>query len=188
MTPIWYEILLVGVESNQVVVLSRREESKAVSWLVPHQPGMHPNVGVLRYLTATFGELFEPQKSIVHSTSWRYNGQEKRLILTYLVVLPQSQWATCRARTGQVLFRYLDSIEQARGDHLYAPEKIEVGHVLEHALDHLAWLSRCDASIQVMLSPEWLEVLRSRLPKPAGYWSFCDVAVPCGPGADLCTK
>ncbi|MEO8970183.1 MAG: hypothetical protein ABI406_01130 [Ktedonobacteraceae bacterium] len=158
-----------SLESNRRVVLHRREDREAVSRLVPHQLGVHPNEGVLRQLTAFLGEMFEPQKSIVHSTSWRYNSQGERLILTYLVVLPQGSWAKRRAATGCILLQGLGDMEQARGDHLRPPERIEVAHVFDHALDHLAWLSRCDASIRAILSTEWLEVLRSRCPMPAGY-------------------
>jgi hypothetical protein len=39
MTSIWYEILPVTLELNHVVMLRRREDGDAPSWLVKHQSG-----------------------------------------------------------------------------------------------------------------------------------------------------
>jgi len=172
MIPIWYEILPVTLESNHIVLLRRHEDGEELPWLAPHQPGIHPNEGVLRHLAAFFGEVFEPRGSIVHSTSWRYSSQDEQLILTYLVVLPQRSWTRCWAAAGRILLQPLGAIEQVGGNHLYPPERIEVVHVLAHALDHLAWLGRYDVSIKAVLSTEWLEALRTRSPRPAGHFPF----------------
>src|SRR6266581_8803341 len=46
------EILPVTLESNQVIFLRRPLDSQAASWLVPHEPGMHPNDTVLQHMRA----------------------------------------------------------------------------------------------------------------------------------------
>ena len=169
MTSIWYEILPVTLESNHVVMLRRCEDGEAPSWLVMHQTGMHPNDAVIEHLKLFFGDLFEPQSSIVHSTSWRYCHQTERLIVTYLVVLPQHTRQSCWAASDGVVAHRLGRIEQAHGDNLHPPEKIEVSNILAHALDHLALLHCYDESIKAVLESGWLEMLETRLPRPAGY-------------------
>jgi len=169
MTSIWYEILPVTLEAEQVVVLYRCEDDEAQPRLVPHQTGTHPNDTILAHLERCFGDLFEPEASIVHSTSWRYCQRTERVILTYLVVMPQRAWSYKRIASDRIMARRLGKVEQARGDHLHPPEKIEVNHVLAHALDHLAMLRNSDERINEVLESGWIEVLETRIPKPAGY-------------------
>jgi len=168
MTSIWYEILPVTLELDHIVVLRRREDG-AAPWLVMHQNGMHPNDAVIEHLKLFFENLFEPQTSIVHSTSWRYCQQTERLILTYLVVLPQHIWMNCWASSDRMIAQRVGRIEQAQGDNLHPPEKIEASNILAHALDHLALLHCYDESIKAVLEVGWLEALATRFPKPAGY-------------------
>src|SRR6266702_2465404 len=108
------EILLVTLESNQVAFLRRPLDGQAASWLVPHPPDMHPNDTVLQHLTAFFGELFEPEAAIVHSTSWRYDRQMGQLILTYLVVLPQRAWMRHWAATGRIRIERIGAMRRSR--------------------------------------------------------------------------
>ena len=169
MTTIWYEILPIMLDSDHVVVLRRCEDGEVSSWLAPHQPGICPNETVLEHLAGFFGEIFEPQKSIVHSTSWRYDHEVERLILTYLVVLPKQLQASLCTATRRISMQHVKAIEKVYGDNLRPPTRIEVDNVLAHALDHLALLSHYDKSIQSLLQSEWLDVLQTRLPKPAGY-------------------
>jgi hypothetical protein len=102
MTSIWYEILPVTLESDQVLLLRRREDGEAHTWQVLHQAGRHPNATVLEHVARFFGELFEPDGSIVHSTSWRYCDRSDRLILT--VVYPNS-WRICSIKLVHVGLR-----------------------------------------------------------------------------------
>ncbi len=169
MTSIWYEILPVTLEGEQVVVLYRCEEEEAQPWLVPPQAGTHPNDAIRAHLARCFGDRFEPEASIVHSTSWRYCQRTERLILTYLVVLPQHAWSYHRAASDRMMAYRLGKVEQARGDHVSTPEKIEVNNILAHALDHLAMLSTSDERIKEVLESGWIGVLATRMPKPAGY-------------------
>jgi deazaflavin-dependent oxidoreductase (nitroreductase family) len=169
MTSIWYEILPVTLEAEQVVVLYRCEDGEAQPWLVPHQAGTSPNDAVIARLERCFGDLFEPEASIVHSTSWRYCQRTERIVLTYLVVMPQRAWSDNRVASNRILAHRLGKVEQARGDHLSPPEKIEVNNILAHALDHLAMLSNSDERINEVLESGWRGVLETRIPKPAGY-------------------
>ncbi len=169
MTLIWYEILPVTLEAEQVVVLYRCEDDEAQPWLVPHQAGTHPNNAVIAHLERCFGDLFEPEASIVHSTSWRYCQRTERLILTYLVVMSQRTWSYNRVASDRFMECRVGKVEQPRGDHLYPPERIEVNNILAHALDHLAMLSNSDERINEVLESGWIGVLATRIPKPAGY-------------------
>ena len=168
-TSIWYEMLPVTLEAGCVVTLRRREESEDQSWLIPHQVGQHPNETALEQVRHFFGELFEPESSILHSTSWRYCQSTERLLLTYLLVLPQHTWISCQAAGARLVARRVGTRELVRGDHLHAPARIEVDHVLAHALDHLAWLDDSDENIHAVLETGWREMLQMRLPKPAGH-------------------
>jgi hypothetical protein len=169
MTEIWYEILPVTLESGHVVSLRLREDGEAQTWRVPSQTGRHPNDTVLEHVERFFGDLVELDASIVHSTSWRYCQRAEYLILTYLVVLPARACRDCQAASNQMIAQRVGKGEPVHGDHLRPPERIETNHILAHALDHLALLSRSDASIHAVLESEWLQVLETRLPRPAGY-------------------
>jgi len=169
MTSISYEILPVTLESDHVVLLRRREDGEAQAWHVLHQAGRHPNDTVLESVERFFGDLFEPDVSIVHSTSWRYCYRTDRIILTYLVVLPQRTWSCCRAASNRMVVQQLGKGEQVRGDNLLPPKRVEMNNILAHALDHLALLRCSDASINAVLESGWLQVLETRLPQPAGY-------------------
>ena len=165
-------MLPVTLESNHVLLLHRPTESQDDSWLVPHRSGMHPNETVLQHLVAFFGGVFESDMSIVHSTSWRYNCHMERLILTYLVVLPYRAWMHQWAAAGRIFIEHIGAIEKIQGNNLFPPDRMERDDVLAHALDHLALLSRDDRSIQAVLTPEWMDVLQMRLPRPAGLVQF----------------
>lgn len=59
-------------------------------------------------------------------------------------------WRHCWDARNHLVARRFNKEEQVQGDHLNAPEKIEVDHVLAHALDHLAWLNGSDESIKAV--------------------------------------
>jgi uncharacterized protein YndB with AHSA1/START domain len=124
---------------------------------------------VIESLVRFFGSAFEPAASIVHSTSWRYCIQTGRIILTFLVVLPQRSWMRCWTTSGRIITQRLGKVEQAHGDNLHPPDRIELDNLLAHALDHLALLHSYDESIMAVLESAWLKVLQKRQPKPAGY-------------------
>jgi hypothetical protein len=169
MASVWYEVFPVMREGDQVISLQQAHEPLPGVWLIPHQIGVHPNDTVIEELAAYFGEVFESGKSIVHSTSWRYEDRSDRLLLTYLAVLPSGAWVHQWAAAGRISLRSIATMKTVCGDHLSPPEQIERDHVLAHALDHLAALSTYDQAIQNVLEPGWFTLLRSRRPKSAGY-------------------
>jgi hypothetical protein len=169
MASVWYEVFPVMIEGDQVISLHQQHEHIPGSWLIPHQISVHPNETVVEDLAAFFGEVFESHKSIIHSTSWRYESRSDRLLLTYLAVLPFGAWVHQWAAAGRISLRRIGTMKTVCGDHLSPPEQIERDHVLAHALDHLASLSTYDQAIQSVLEPGWFALLRSRHPKSAGY-------------------
>lgn len=93
------------------VVLSHCEDDEAQTWLMPHQAGTHPNDAMRAHLERCFSDLFEPKASMVHSTSWRYCQRTERLILTYLVVLPQHAWSDNRVASDRMMVCRLGKVE-----------------------------------------------------------------------------
>ena len=144
------EVLPVALEGGAIVSL---KPAHADSFVVGWPAGAKPEETAAQVL----GMLgLTPQ--VLHSTSWRHAGTE--VVLTYLAVLdpgcalPDSWVATPVAHT-----------ELARGDETTPPPTIAVDQVLEHALRHLAWLSREDEVIGRAL-PGWTRVLAGYVPEP----------------------
>jgi hypothetical protein len=96
---------------------------------------------------------------VVHSTSWRY--EEGRIVLTYVVVvdpplhLPPNSLELLPVKRSDL----------ARGSSMAPAESITVDAVLEHAVRHLAWLSRDDPAIATVLV-DWSEALKGYRPEP----------------------
>ena len=175
MTSLWYEILPVTLESDQVVWLRRREDGEAHPWHIAHQAGLHPNDALLAHVERLFGEQFKPEASIIHSTSWRYCQRPERFLLTYFVVVPRRTWERCQDVRARMAASPVERGEAVRGDHLQPPERIEMNNVFAHALDHLAWLNCFDERIMAVLESAWGEVLETRRTQPAGYLpQMCD--------------
>ena len=166
MTSIWYEIFPVTIVSKKAMLIGSQQEQQNSTWMIPHLPDIHPNRNVIDHLHTFFGDHFDPRRTIVHSTSWRF--ERERLLLTYLAVLPQGNWIERFASTRNISLEPIGAIESKRGDHLYPPAQLQAHSVLAHALDHLASLSTYDLAIQAVLEPEWQEILKPRVPKSAG--------------------
>ncbi len=95
----------------------------------------------------------------VHSTSWRF--ERGRLVVTYLAVLDDSDPTVEGFHATEVRRR-----ELARGTAFDPPPTIEIDHVVEHALRHLAWLSRDDPVISDLLHSGWFGALEAYEPEP----------------------
>ena len=173
MTSIWYEIFPVTLVSKQIALIQHHREQNPSPWVIPNLPNIHPNEIVVNYLATVFDDSFDPDQTIVHSTSWRYENEEDHVILTYLAVLPQGLCLDQLLTAQRICVEPIGALEAQYGDHLFPPVQIERHSVLAHALDHLASLSSYDPSIQAVLEPEWEEVLRPRLPKSAGCLQRC---------------
>lgn len=169
MTAIWYEVLPVTLISQQAVLIHHRQEKYISPWMIMNMPNIHPNSIVIDNLTNFFGDIFDPDQTIVHSTSWRYEPNSDRLLLTYLAVLPQGSWLNQWIATERVYIEPIGAIQIQYGSHLFPPEQIRPSSVVAHALDHLASLITYDPAIRATLEPGWKAILQDRTPKSAGY-------------------
>lgn len=126
----------------------------APTWKIEHNGSEHPHAGVQRALKS-LGVLVR----VVHSTSWRH--EPPAIVLTYLAVIdPLPAWPQ-----GYALARVSRS-ELVRGTATEAPPSIGVEAVLNHGLEHLAWLVREDAAVREALGPGWAAALAPYAPKP----------------------
>ena len=168
MTYIWYEVFPVTLVDRHPTLLQDAAHPICSPWMLPHQPNVHPNAVVIAYLNTILSQSICSEKTIVHSTSWRYDATHDWMLLTYLAVLPQTHWQAQLQSTNHISLTPIGEITAQYGDQLFPPEQIERQHVLAHALDHLASLNTYDASIQSALETEWQAILRPRQPRPAG--------------------
>ncbi len=168
MTFILCEVFPVTLVSKHPVLIQQHQEQKLTPWIIPNLSNIHPNDTVVHYLSTCFADAFDPHHMIVHSTSWRYEHDRDRLLLTYLAVLPQGHWLNHWTTTERIFFEQIGSATIRHGNHLFPPEHIEHHTALAHALDHLASLSTYDPAIKAVLEPEWREALQPRHPKSAG--------------------
>jgi hypothetical protein len=114
-------------------------------------PQQHPTQIVVDAFACELGAAFDRAKSVVHSTSWRYEGE--RLVLSYLAALPP----LAGAPPGFVLVPVDPSGQgTARSS---APAAIPVTDVLTHGLRHLAMLRASDPSVAAALSVRWHQLL-----------------------------
>ena len=163
MTHIVYEIFPVTLLNEQPVLIQHHVQENQ-PWIVLHQPNRHPNEVIIQHLLTVFGTLVDMQRTIVHSTSWRYNATHDQILLTYLVVLPQGVWLEAQ----YIAFEPIKAAHIRHGQHHLPPEHLTPSEVLAHALDHLAALSSYDPAIQRVLEPAWEAILYTRRQQPAG--------------------
>ena len=161
---IWCEILPISLADGQIVYLRRcRDEGRA--WHEPQSAGQHPSVAVRGHVEQFFGARIEPRSAVVHSTAWRY--EQGRLILTYLAVV-DAHWLQQLPTQRAWFAEAVGSEATLRSSSLAPPERIAIGHVLAHALDHLTLLYSTDAAISSVLGGRWADPLASRAMRPAG--------------------
>lgn len=168
MTHIWYEVFPVTLVDRRAMLLQDATHSTFSPWMLSHQSNIHPNTIVIEYLQTILGKLACIEKTIVHSTSWRYDAAHDWMLLTYLAILPQTNWQMHLQPGRQIRLEPIGEIAAQFGDQLFPPEQIERQHVLAHALDHLASLNTYDPTIQAALETDWRDILRLRQPRPAG--------------------
>jgi hypothetical protein len=144
------ELLPVALVGDEIVSL---RPAHAGSFIVGWPAGARPEVTAAAALHSLG---LEPQ--VLHSTSWRHAANE--VVLTYLAALPPD---FVLPRDWQAT--PVTQVELARGDATTPPPIIAIEQVLEHALRHLAWLSREDAVIGEAL-PAWTHALAAYVPEP----------------------
>ena len=148
-------------QSLEVLIVTRGD-GPAV-WLKPvHADSLHVGVpagkspGDVVLETLAWYDL---APRVVHSTSWRHDGE--RLVLTYLAVVDEP---------GSIPGDSLEAVDVirsdlARGDATTPPRDIGVLQVIEHALRHLSWLVVDDPAIGEAL-PDWRPILDRYQPEP----------------------
>ena len=124
----------------------------AAPWYIETGGGEHPVQVVERIVASAIGS-----PDLVHSTSWR-QGTEG-VILSFFVVIPPGLAAGMESAP-------VGRSDLARSGATAAPTAIATGQVLEHALRHLAWLSRDDEVVRSRLSDAWLAALATYVPEP----------------------
>jgi hypothetical protein len=98
------------------------------------------------------------QARVLHSTSWRHDGEH--VVLTYLAVVDPPS-----AANENLAHEPVGRTQLARGAATAAPASIQVDQVVEHALRHLTWLLRDDPAVAAAL-PDWAPLLEDYVPEP----------------------
>jgi len=168
MTQIWYEVFPVTLVDGQAMLLQDTTRPMFSPWMLSHQSHMHPNMVVIEHMQIMLGRPICPEKTIVHSTSWRYDASQDWMLLTYLAIFPQIDWSAYSQPDCQMTLEPVGTIAAHFGDQLFPPGQIACQEVLAHALDHLAALNTYDPGIQATLEAGWCAILSQRQPKPAG--------------------
>lgn len=176
------EILPVACADGQIVALTQRcgAAEPVPGWWRELPAGQHPTELVVKALISELGPVFDQSKSVVHSTSWRY--EEDQLVLSYLAALPPL--------TGDPSGFVLQPVDtgSAGAGRTSDPHAIPVMDVLTHGLRHLAMLRISNPTIADTLSECWHKLLATWNPLPAGLLEHCvlhpaePVTGPTAPG------
>ncbi|MGH3917278.1 MAG: hypothetical protein ACRDTC_28285 [Pseudonocardiaceae bacterium] len=156
------EILPVTCVGGQIVALIQHSDAAAPvpGWWRELPAGRHPTEVVVEALTGELGAMFDQSRSVVHSTSWRYEGEQ--LVLSYLAALPPLA-STPPGFTLQPVDTRPAGIGRTTDT-----DAIPVMDVLTHGLRHFAMLRISDPTIANTLSECWHESLATWNPLPAG--------------------
>jgi hypothetical protein len=144
------ELLIVARHGSEIRSLRPvHADALRVGWTVGRSAD-----DILTELLARYG--LAPR--VLHSTSWRHANDH--VLLTYLAVVDAPS-----DPGPHLVDEPVTRTELARGEATAAPERIDLGQVLEHALRHLAWLVADDPAIAAAL-PEWRPLLEPYVPEP----------------------
>jgi hypothetical protein len=147
----WLEILPVFLDEDGIFRLRPRDRE---SWRVPYA-GSHAVTHVVADRLTAAGLT----PALIHSTSWCQ--EQGAVLLTHLAVLRNPGAAPRCFERHRVTQRDL-----ARGTAFCPPCLIEVEHVVEHAMRHLAWLNAEDEAVHTALGHEWQRALGRYRPEP----------------------
>lgn len=154
------EIFPVTCHDGAILALAQQHTAPVPGWCRELPAHLHPTQVVVDALARDLGVVFDQARTVVHSTSWRYEGE--RLVLSYLAALP----ALSVAPPGYVL-QPVDSGAN-RLTRTGEPAAIPVLDVLSHGLRHLAMLRVSDRPISEVLDSCWHDLLTGWDPLPAG--------------------
>jgi CRP-like cAMP-binding protein len=145
------EVLPVQLRSREIRWYRPRS---ARSWQLGSDESIHPgDLAVNKLQEARVDPI------IVHSTSWRFEGDH--LVLTYVAVIAEGERFPRSFVAGDV-----ERVDLARGSATGAPEDIGVAPVVEHAMRHLSWLVLDDPVVKDRLPDPWAEILAGYEPEP----------------------
>jgi hypothetical protein len=147
---VWLEILPVFLDARGIGAL---RPDGGGSWRLAYG-GDDVHRVIARELAAAG---LEPRA--VHSTSWR---QERgAVVLTHVAAVGRPAGDVPGFRHWPVRQRAM-----AHGTALTPPARIDLEHVVAHALRHLAWLAVADGAVRRALGPEWRSALRRHRAEP----------------------
>ena len=143
--------LLIVAQLDGAIVTLRPQHAPSL------QLGWRPGVAATDVLATALGR-YGLEARVLHSTSWRHDGEH--VVLSYLAVVD--------VRSGvdpNLTVEPVSHAELARGEATAAPATIEIDQVLEHALRHLAWLLADDPAVASALG-DWRDSLAAYVPEP----------------------
>lgn len=129
----------------------------AASWMLAFDGKTHPH----EVVRAAMASELRSEPLVVHSTSWRYDAESRRLILTYVAVI------AARSPPRGFVEQLVERAPLARGGATTPPTRILTAAVLNHAMEHLAWLLRVDPAVRSALPLEWALALAPYVPEPS---------------------
>ena len=124
----------------------------AAPWILQLAEGEDPVEAVARIVSGLVGPPL-----LVHSTSWRRDGQA--VVLSFVVVIGPEQASGMASAP-------IDRAELARSEASRAPASIGHTQVLEHGLRHLAWLAQDHEIVAGRLTSGWRDALGAYVPEP----------------------
>lgn len=171
-TRVLIELFVLVRRAGALWIVHPAHPGNALSWNIPHQPGISPNQAVINDLLRVFGGSFDPSTSIVHSTSWRYLRAESRdepdgIVLTYAAILQPEQIDALIQRDDLKVDRF-EWAALSMGGNLNPPATITPANVVIHALEHYALLAQRDPAVRRVLNEDWKEFLAGLEIRPAG--------------------
>lgn len=147
--PVRAEVFMIWLNGDRLELTG---PDGATPWILQLADAEHPVEAVERIVNGLVGPPL-----LVHSTSWRRDGQA--VILSFVVVIGPEQ-------VSGMVSAPIARAELARSDATRAPASIGRAQVLEHGLRHLAWLAQDDDVVAERLTGGWHAALSAYVPEP----------------------
>jgi hypothetical protein len=147
--PVQAEVYVVWLDGGRIALTG---PCGAEPWLIELGAADHPVEVVDRIVRDVIGAPL-----LLHSTSWRR--AREAVILTFIVVIDSTL-------VGGMASVPVDRSALARSTPTAAPERIDHGQVIEHALRHLAWLATDDPVVRDTLPEPFRGALAVYAPEP----------------------
>jgi hypothetical protein len=141
------EVIALRLDNSDCELKWRKEEGTLHTY-------EHPDEAALRLVFESIDPKLHDMKSysgMCHSTSWRFD--KNTIVLTYVVV-PDPHSSAAVSPVCRTVAASNDSLRPT-------PPKLEIDHIVTHAVVHIAELARRDPTVkkQVLLYPDlWYAV------------------------------